>query len=53
MCVCVCVCVFLLSDFSETIEVTIVTFGTVTASDMSMHHVLMILTLTLIHRHTP
>ena len=57
MCVCVCVCVYLsvcvslASDFSETIEVTIVKLGTVTASDMGMLHLLIILTLTFIQGH--
>ena len=37
--VCVCVCVSLASDPSETIKVIIIKFGTVTASDMIMHHV--------------
>ena len=48
MCVCLCVCVSLASDFSGTIEVIIVKLGTVNASDMVMHHVLIILTLTFI-----
>ena len=34
----------LASDSSETIDVTIIKLGTVTASDMVMHHVLIILT---------
>ena len=44
VCVCVCVCacvracVSLASDSSEIIEVIIITLGTVTASDMLMHH---------------
>ena len=54
--VCVCVymqarvCVSLASDCLETIEVIIIKLGTVTASesDIRMHHVLMILTLTFI-----
>ena len=51
-CVCVCVCVVsLASDFSEIIEVIIVKCGTVTASDMVMHHVLIILTSTFIQGH--
>ena len=62
MCVCVCVCVFvracvracvsLATDFSESIEVIISKLGTVTASDMIMHHVLIIFTLTFIQDHT-
>ena len=49
----VCVCVSLASDSSETIEVIIIIkLGTVTASDMVMHHVLMILTLAFIQGHT-
>ena len=47
-CVCVCVCVCVTSDSSETIKVIIIKLGTVTASDMLMHHVLIILTLTVI-----
>ena len=56
VCVCVCVsvclsvclsvCVSLASNSSETIEVTIIKLGPVTASDMRMHHALIILTLT-------
>ena len=49
---CVCLSVFLASDSSETIEVIIIKFGTVTASDMRMHHMLIILTLTFIPGHT-
>ena len=45
------VCVSLTSDSSETIEVIILKRGTVTASDMLMHHILIILTLTLIQGH--
>ena len=51
VCVSVCVCVFIASDSSETVEVIIVKLGTVTASDMSMHHVLIILTLTFVQGH--
>ena len=53
-CVCagVCACVSLKSDASETVEVTIVKLGKVTASDMRMHHILIILTLTFIQGHT-
>ena len=40
------------SDSLETIEVIIIKRGTVTASDMRMHHVLIILTLTFIQGHT-
>ena len=43
-CVYVCVCVSLVGDSSETVEVSIVLLGTVTASDMRMHHVLSMLT---------
>ena len=50
--VCVSVCVSLASDFSETVEVIVVKLGTLTASDMKMHHVLIILTLTFIQGHT-
>ena len=46
------VCVFLASDTSESIEVTIINLGTVTASEMLMHHMLIILTLTLIQGHS-
>ena len=42
-CVCVSVCVLLASDSSE-IKVIITKQGTVTASDMIMHYVLIILT---------
>ena len=42
----------LASDSSETIEGIIVKLGTVTASGMVMHHVLIILTLTFTHGHT-
>ena len=47
-----CVCVSLASDFLETDEVIIIKLGTVSASDMLMHHVLIILTMTLIQGHT-
>ena len=39
VCVCLFVCVSLASDFSETVEVIIVKLGTVTASDVTMHHI--------------
>ena len=39
-------------DFSETVEVSIVKLGMVTASDMRMHDVLIILTLTFIQGQT-
>ena len=52
VCVCLCVCVSLASDFTETVEVIIVNLGVVTASDMRMHHVLLMLTLTFIQCHT-
>ena len=42
---------FLASDSSETVEVSICKLGTVTASDLMMHHVLIILTLTFIQGH--
>ena len=51
-CVIVCVCVSLASDSSETVAVIIVKLGTETASDMGMHSVLIILTLTFIQGHT-
>ena len=50
--VCVCACVRagvrapLANDSSETVEVSIVKLGTVTAAYMLMHHVFIILTLT-------
>ena len=46
------VCVSLASDSSETIEVIIINLGTVTASEMQMHYVLIIVTLTFIQDHT-
>ena len=57
--VCVCVCMYIYhimsleSDSSETIEAyhNIVKLGMVTTSDMRMHHVLIILTLTFIQCH--
>ena len=52
VCLFVCVCVYFASDFSETVEVIIVQLGMVDASDMTMHHVLSILTLTFIQGHT-
>ena len=58
MCVCVCVyaclsvCVFLASDSLETIEVSIIKLGMVTASCIVMHHVFIILTLSFIQGHT-
>ena len=52
MCVCLCVYVSLKSNSSETSEVTIVKHGMVTVSDMRMHQVLIILTLTFIQGHT-
>ena len=45
-------CVSLASDSSETVEIIIVKHGVVTASDMGMHHILIILTLTFIQGHT-
>ena len=48
-----CVCLSLASHSSETTEVIIIIkLGTVTASDMLMHHVLIILTLTFMQGHT-
>ena len=52
LCVCLCVCLSLASDPSETIKVIIIKLGTVTASGMIMHRVLIILTLTFIQGHT-
>ena len=49
---CVCVCVSLASDSSETIKVIIIKFGTMTASYMKMHNVLIILILTFTQGHT-
>ena len=49
--VCMSVCVSIVSDSSETIEV-ITKLGMATASDMGMHHVSIILTLTFIQGHT-
>ena len=37
-----CVCVSVASDSSETIEVIIIKLGMVTASDMVMHHMLIV-----------
>ena len=50
--VCVCVCVSLARNSSETIQVIVIKFGTVTALDMRMHHVLIILTLIFFQGHT-
>ena len=44
-------CVGLASDSSETINVIIIKLGMVTASDMVLHRVLFILTLTFIQGH--
>ena len=52
LCVCVCVCVFIASDSSETIKAIVIKLGTLTASDMSVNHVLIILTLAFIQGHT-
>ena len=50
--VCLSVCVSLASDSSETIiYVIIIKLGTVAATDMRMHHVLILLTLTFIQGH--
>ena len=46
--VCVCDTVSLTSNYSETVEIIITKPGTVTASDASSHHVLILLTLTFI-----
>ena len=45
-------CVSLVTNALETIEVIIIKLGMVTAPDMRMHHVLMILTMTFIQGHT-
>ena len=45
------VCVSLASDSRETIEAIIIRLGTVAASDIRMHHMLIILTLTFIQGH--
>ena len=47
-----CVCVSLASDSSETIEVIIIKLGMITASDMVLHHVFIILTVSFIQGHT-
>ena len=54
VCVSVCVCVYvsLASDCWETVQVIITKLGRVTASDMIMHPVLIILTSTFIQGHT-
>ena len=49
---CVSRCVSLASDSTETIEAIIIKLGMVTASDMGMHDILIILTLTFIQAHT-
>ena len=51
--VCLSVCVWgsLASDSSETIEVIIIKLSMVAASDMKMHHILIILSLTFIQGH--
>ena len=49
---CVLCVLSLASDSLETIEVVIVKLGTVTASDVKMHHLLIVLTLTFIQGHT-
>ena len=48
----VCVLMYLANDSLETIAVLIITLCTMTASDMRMHHVLIILALTFIQGHT-
>ena len=52
MSVCLSVCLSLASDYSESIEVIIIKRCLVTASDMVMHHVFIIVTLTFIQGHT-
>ena len=52
MSVCLSVCLSLTSDSLETTEVIISKLGMVTASDLRMHHMLIILTLTFIQGHT-
>ena len=52
VCVCVSVCVCVASDSSETIKGINIKLGTVTASDMGMHHVVIMLTLTFIQGYT-
>ena len=47
-----CVCLSLASGSSETVKVIIIKLGTVKASYMRLHHVLIILTLTFIQGHT-
>ena len=48
----VSVCLSLESDPLETIEVVIIKFGTVTASDLRLHFVLITMTFTLFQGHT-
>ena len=50
--VCLCVCVSLARDSSETMEVINIKLGMVTTSDMVMHQVLIIFTVTFIQGHT-
>ena len=50
-CVCVCVCVPP-SDSSETVQTIIIKLGTETASDITMHHVLIIVNLTFVQGHS-
>ena len=52
MCVCLCVCLSFANDSSEPVEAIIIKLSTATASDMMMHHVLIILALTFIQDHT-
>ena len=47
-----CVCLSVTSHISETGEAIAIKFDTVAASDMEMHHVLIILTLTFMQGHT-
>ena len=51
MSVCLSVCISLASDSSKTIKVITIKLGMVTTSDVIMHHVLIILTLTFMQGH--
>ena len=48
LCVCLSVCLSLASDSSETVEVIIIKLGMMASSNIVMHHVFIILTLTFI-----
>ena len=52
VCLCVCVCVCPSQAIHRTLLVIITKLGTVTASDILMHHVLIVLTLTVIRVQT-